>query len=375
MVKAHVRSLTPALGLLLAGCAGPATGSGELTGKASIAITNAPPDGTCLQITVTGFRTVTRSFDLAAGASTVFELGGLPVGSDTFTASAFGQACSTVTAASVPNWVSDPVVQTVTVTADVSVPLTMHRNGRASVSVDFPNEPDGGGDATTCAPPLQLCGGVCVNLATDNANCGSCGHACPVLAPPSGGSTCGARGMSGVCVGEVGGFVQTSGSAISPNPDGQTVIAVAAPMPAIAGNLVGIEGVVGSNDTTPGDTTQMVYALYSDNAGKPGTLLFNTVVPDTSLTFSDPSAPVPVESVGPSGTFSNGFNDALSASTTYWVYMKAGTHGSTSDIAAPSSSPCAAASWVNVVPPGSFSAQPQRMTACNAALYMVVTFP
>jgi hypothetical protein len=179
--------------------------------------------------------------------------------------------------------------------------------------------------------------------------------------------------MAGVCVGEVGGFVQASGSPVLSNPDGQTIIAVAAPMPAVAGTLVGIEGVVGSNNTS--STTQMIYALYSDSGGQPGTLLFNTNNGDSSLRFSDPSALAPVESVGPSGVFLNGFNKALSASTTYWVYMKAGTDSSTGNIAAPSSSPCFAAQWINVDPPANFFAQGQRTTACNVALYMVVTFP
>jgi hypothetical protein len=375
MDKVYERWLAPAVGALLVSCGVAAsTDSRELTGTASVAITSAPADGICVQITVTGSRTVIRSFDVTAGTSTVFDLGGLPLGTDTFTASAFGQACSTVTAMSVPNWVSDPVVQSVAVSPTVTVSLAMHRNGRAGVSVDFPNEPDGSSDAPpTCAPGLQLCGNSCVNLATDNANCGSCGHACPVLSAPSSGSTCGARGMNGVCVGEVGGFVQASGSPVLSNPDGQTVLAVAAPMPAVAGTLVGIEGVVGSNDTS--GTTQMIYALYSNSGGQPGTLLFNTNNGDSSLIFSDPAPLAPIESVGPSGVFSNGFNDALSASTTYWVYMKAGVNSSTGNIAAPSSSPCFAASWINVNPPSSFFAQGQKTSACNVALYMVVTFP
>jgi hypothetical protein len=173
------RWLAPCTALLLAGCASASSTSHESIGTASVAITNAPADGTCIQITVAGYRTVTQSFDLMPGAGTVLALDGLPLGTDTFTANAFGTACAMVNPMSVPNWVSVPVTQTVAVSPPASVALVMERNGNASVSVDFPNEPDGStGMPAGCMPPQASCGGVCVDTSSDPANCGRCGHGC-----------------------------------------------------------------------------------------------------------------------------------------------------------------------------------------------------
>jgi hypothetical protein len=137
------------VGILLGGC-GTEAGQGESVGTAAIAITDAPADGTCIQVTATGFRTVTSSFDVPAGHSTVFLMKGLPLGTVIFSGAAFGGTCASLAMGAVPNWVSDPVTTTVAVSPPVNVTLAMHRNGRANVSVDFPNEPADGGppDAT-----------------------------------------------------------------------------------------------------------------------------------------------------------------------------------------------------------------------------------
>lgn len=37
---------------------------------------------------------------------------------------------------------------------------------------------DGGADATSCTAPQEACGTSCFDLATNQANCGKCGHAC-----------------------------------------------------------------------------------------------------------------------------------------------------------------------------------------------------
>jgi hypothetical protein len=135
-----------------------------------------------VQIVVTGSRTVSTLFDVMPGGSTVLHLAGLPLGSDTFAANAFGGACASVGPPSVPNWVSDPVVQVVAVSPSVNVPLVMKRNGNANVSVDFPNEPDGGpNDASACMPPTISCGGVCTSVQSDPNNCGMCGAVCAAL--------------------------------------------------------------------------------------------------------------------------------------------------------------------------------------------------
>src|SRR5262245_37829400 len=93
---------------LLASCMGdnaPARDP-DLVGTASIALTGVPADGTCVEITAVGNRTVTRTVDAPAGSMTMVHAGGLPLGTVTFKAQAFGGRCVDRGTAQ-PNWVSD----------------------------------------------------------------------------------------------------------------------------------------------------------------------------------------------------------------------------------------------------------------------------
>jgi hypothetical protein len=105
-------------------------------------------------------RTVTKNFDVAAGASTTLSLTGLPVGQVTFSAEAFGAACATATNgaadAGPPTWVSSAAVTTsVAVSPPAAVTLAMVHNGSASVAVDFTSD-----DAAAPTPPGTADGGV-----------------------------------------------------------------------------------------------------------------------------------------------------------------------------------------------------------------------
>jgi hypothetical protein len=162
----------------------------EARGEARIAITNVPPDGTCIQVLVTGTTNVERDFSVPVGASAVFNLNGLPLGTDTFVVNAFPSTCSPSTLASTPPWTSDPVMANVALGSVATVTASMHRNGRATVNVDFPEDaatdastgPNSGGGACgamgACPLGLSCCGTVCVNLNNDPLNCHSCGLAC-----------------------------------------------------------------------------------------------------------------------------------------------------------------------------------------------------
>jgi hypothetical protein len=218
-----------------------------------------------------------------------------------------------------------------------------------------------------CANGYTPCGTTCADTQTDNNNCGSCGKVCPLLSSPSSGATC----TAGTCIGYVGGYVAASSASVNADPDGMSAFFVKATMPAVAGTFSEIGGVVGSNDPS-GMNTEMIYGLYADNgAGAPGNLLFNTSYSDTSMSFADPSALHTLVSGG--GLYSNGFNNTLSANTTYWIYMKAGTNSSQNDVTGASSSPCQRTQWINVDPPTS----PSIAGSCpgDFQLYMVVTFP
>lgn len=205
---AVVASLTASCGDV-----GPSGGGAEPLGTATIAITNAPPDGTCIQIAAEGARSVTKSFDVMAGSSTVLSMSGLPLGHVTFTAAAFGSSCAGVAASGMmapsPNWVSTaPATANVLVKPPVAVTLVMVRNGTASVAVDFTQDDSGvgsgcataGGSCSamvpccspgTCDPAALVCVFPCTSsgqACTKNSDC--CSMVCASPAPGM---------MSGVC--------------------------------------------------------------------------------------------------------------------------------------------------------------------------------
>jgi hypothetical protein len=121
-------------GLVLAGCN---EADAPDTGAARIALTQAPATVRCLTITAQGTRTLTRSLDLTAGASTVLEMNGLPTGIVNFSGNAFDVACSRVAASASPSWISDVATALIAPGAVADVALVMRRNGRADLGVDW----------------------------------------------------------------------------------------------------------------------------------------------------------------------------------------------------------------------------------------------
>jgi hypothetical protein len=138
------RSLASLALVVAAGCS---LNDGPMLGVATATITVVPPMVSCIQITVAGSRTVTRSFDVQAGKPSIENLAGLPVGAVTFTGAAFGQSCALVTGSSVPSWLSDATPATLFAGQVASVTLVMKKNAAANVGVDFVDDGDGG------APP------------------------------------------------------------------------------------------------------------------------------------------------------------------------------------------------------------------------------
>jgi type VI protein secretion system component Hcp len=138
------------LGVTLS-CNGSGSSNGaELGGRAAIALMGVPADGTCIQVTAAGYRTVTDGFTVPAGGSSVFEMDGLPLGSVTFSAAAFGGACPPAPGM-VANWVSAaPFTATIAVDPPALVTLTLVRNGNADVTIGFDDGAgaDGGAGAS-----------------------------------------------------------------------------------------------------------------------------------------------------------------------------------------------------------------------------------
>ena len=118
----------------------------EDVGRAQVELTNAPKDVKCLRLTVNGpQRTDVRKFPLTPGQRSVFQLDGLPVGNDTFTAHAFAASCSSLNDGASPTWYSDPVVANISAGILTHVAISMIHNGRVTVGIDFGdgNGPEG----------------------------------------------------------------------------------------------------------------------------------------------------------------------------------------------------------------------------------------
>ena len=107
------------------------------------------PDGiVCIRVSVKGeFRSVETDFDVVPGDTLVQALTGLPVGEDVFSANAYDKDCASVTKSTAPMWLSDEKTVSIAQGKSSSVTLTLYKNGRAKVTVEFADQEDGGTDA------------------------------------------------------------------------------------------------------------------------------------------------------------------------------------------------------------------------------------
>jgi len=133
------------------GCDGDpkAEGAGDQeSGQAMLSVGTIPDNVACVVVTAAGeFRTEEHDYDVAPGNTLSESLTGLPVGPVVFSANAYSQACSSVTKSTVPMWLSDSKTVNIAQGKSSSVTLTLYKNGRAKVTVDFADQEDGGTDA------------------------------------------------------------------------------------------------------------------------------------------------------------------------------------------------------------------------------------
>ncbi len=183
--------------------------------------------------------------------------------------------------------------------------------------------------------------------------------------------------MAGACVGYIGGAVADS-AVTTPalgNPDGMTIAAVKATMPAVSGTFAGFGGVVGSNDPA-GDQTNVIFGLYANSGGMPGALLIDTS--NSVVTFDDPSSPEAVQPGGYISDQSGGFSTTLAANSTYWVYIKEVESSSVNDetVGVSTATTICRSGWINYSPPIAFTDGSSAAT-CVAPYqaYMIVSFP
>lgn len=117
------------------------------TGQALLSLPSIPDNVSCVRVTATGeFRSTVRDFDVVPGETLTQALTGLPVGSVSFSANAYAGACSDVTKSTAPLWLSDEKTVTIVQGKSTSVTLTLYKNGRAKVTVEFADQEDGGVD-------------------------------------------------------------------------------------------------------------------------------------------------------------------------------------------------------------------------------------
>jgi hypothetical protein len=143
MLRARALTL-PSIVTLALGCgaAGSSTEVEEETGNVELSLSTVPSDASCLRVTASGSRSTTKLFGLVSGSSPTFSLDRLPIGVVQFDAQAFGVACASIGAATVPNWVAEsPAFVRIEPVNVAKVALKLIRNGRAVVGVDFEAPP------------------------------------------------------------------------------------------------------------------------------------------------------------------------------------------------------------------------------------------
>jgi hypothetical protein len=166
--------------------------------------------------------------------------------------------------------------------------------------------------------------------------------------------------------------VEVGTNAVPVDPDGMTVVLVKATTGPQPLSYVGMGALVGSTNASPA-TTGVIFGLYSDNNGVPGSLILDTS--NAEITFNDPSPLQAVQSGGFISDQMGGFA-GLTPNTTYWVYMKAGVGGNSGSTAGVSTAQCIQANWINNQPPAQYSYF-SGQTACPNAyqVYLVVSYP
>lgn len=139
-----------------------------------LALAAVPADVGCVRVTAAGSgRTVTRELDVTPGTSLDEPFSGLPLGTVSFSADGFAAGCGAVTKATVPAWVSDTQVASVSLTRIATVELTLHRNGRAKVNVDFADEPMCSPGGAACLHATECCSHQCLHGACAGADGGA----------------------------------------------------------------------------------------------------------------------------------------------------------------------------------------------------------
>jgi len=145
--------LTASFALLASpGCNNDRSGQPDEYGQVLLSVDAIPDNVTCIRVTAVGeLRSAVSDFDVVPGATLSQALTKLPVGAVVFSADAYSAACDSVTKSTVPMWISDEKTVNLVQGKSTSVALTLYKNGRAKVTVEFADQEDGGTDSGTTA--------------------------------------------------------------------------------------------------------------------------------------------------------------------------------------------------------------------------------
>ena len=155
----------------LAGCESGAHGPGDSKdsdlGQVALQLAQTPSGVQCLVLTVVApSRTVARDIDVTPGQAVSVTESELPTGTVQVGAAAYATTCATVTASSIPTWVSDPPTQTMTLTKGVPVPLTLtlRPNGVLDWTVNWVDDQCPAGNGPASGPTMKyLPQGFCID--------------------------------------------------------------------------------------------------------------------------------------------------------------------------------------------------------------------
>lgn len=111
---------------------------GDDVGVVQLSLTRAPDSIRCVEVNIESSRKVVRRLDVTPGQSSTFSLTALPTGLAKLTGAAHMAACDAVPEGATPEYVSEvPVYARIAVRDVAHVVLSLVRNGRVSVGVDF----------------------------------------------------------------------------------------------------------------------------------------------------------------------------------------------------------------------------------------------
>jgi hypothetical protein len=158
-----LRTLRPCLFVALAltlGCQAAPPPPDEV--QALLTIATVPPDVACVRITAAGpGRTVVREVGVSPGATLSESFSGLPLGTVQWKGEAFAADCEAVTKTTTPGWASEPETVAIVLGKLTTVSLTLNRNGRGKVNIDFNDEPTCTAEGGSCVANAACCSKTC----------------------------------------------------------------------------------------------------------------------------------------------------------------------------------------------------------------------